>query len=388
MNISNFIETQYRELNEKLNYEFIDLYESFDNIKVKEILSTLHSILVEKYKLMNSRLPTNENTNHYWAEDSRTLLDAISMIKSLKQVLKNTMYAFEVDEYYGEILKKSEGFLETYGGSEIPMHMDKIELYYTIPIFRHSNSIKISNKLEDNYFEMKLIGAGSYAQVFKYKDTFYDKMFALKRAKKDLTGKELSRFKLEFDMMKNLKSPYIVEVFKYDEKKNEYIMEYMDYTLDDYINKNNNCLTKIQRINIINQLLKGFSYIHSKGYLHRDISPKNILIKEYEDVLVIKVADFGLVKIPDSNLTTINTEFKGYFNDPQLMTDGFNTYNMEHETYALTRLIYFVLTGKTNVSKNENINLRSFIQKGISVDKKLRFKNVEEIIAELKRIKL
>lgn len=27
--------------------------------------------------------------------------------------------------------------------------------------------IKISNKLEDNYFEMKLIGAGSYAQVFK-----------------------------------------------------------------------------------------------------------------------------------------------------------------------------------------------------------------------------
>lgn len=70
------------------------------------------------------------------------------------------------------------------------------------------------------------------------------------------------------------------------------------------------------------------------------------------------------------------------------MTDGFNTYNMEHETYALTRLIYFVLTGKTNVSKNENINLKSFIEKGISVNKKLRFKNVEEIIAEVKRIKL
>lgn len=50
-------------------------------------------------------------------------------------------------------------------------------------------------------------------------------MFALKRAKKDLTGKELSRFKLEFDMMKNLKSPYIVEVFKYDEKKNGYFRD-------------------------------------------------------------------------------------------------------------------------------------------------------------------
>ncbi len=58
-----------------------------------------------------------------------------------------------------------------------------------------------------------------------FKLTSYDKMFALMRAQKDLTGKELSRFKLEFDMMKNLKSPYIVEVFKYDEKKNGYFRD-------------------------------------------------------------------------------------------------------------------------------------------------------------------
>ena len=59
--------------------------------------------------------------------------------------------------------------------------------------------------------------------------------------------------------------------------------------------------------------------------------------------MVVKIADFGLVKIPDSTFTTVNTEFKGYFNDPSLVVEGFNTYNMLHETYALTRVIYYVL---------------------------------------------
>ncbi|XQF94187.1 protein kinase domain-containing protein (plasmid) [Pseudoalteromonas espejiana] len=49
--------------------------------------------------------------------------------------------------------------------------------------------------------------------------------------------------------------------------------------------------------------------------MHRDISPKNILLKEYDDVAVVKIADFGLVKIVDSELTSENTDFKGYYND-------------------------------------------------------------------------
>ena len=50
-------------------------------------------------------------------------------------------------------------------------------------------------------------------------------------------------------------------------------------------------------------------------------------------------------------LTTVNTEFKGYFNDPALVVEGFNTYGIVHETYALTRVIYFVMTGKLILKK-------------------------------------
>ena len=160
----------------------------------------------------------------------------------------------------------------------------------------------------------------------------------------------------------------------------------MDYTLDDYIFKNNTKLTVQQRKGIVHQILKAFEYIHSKERLYRDISPKNILIKEYDDTVVVKIADFGLVKIPDSGLTTINTEFKGYFNVPSLVLDGFNTYKMEHETYALTLVVYYVLTGKTNVDKIQDENIRLFVRKGLNPDKTKRFKNASEMLKDFRSL--
>ena len=124
-----------------------------------------------------------------------------------------------------------------------------------------------------------------------------------------LSDKELARFKREFEVMHSLSSPYILDVFSFNDARNEYIMEYMDYTLDEYISKHNTVLAKTKRKNISRQILRAFDYIHSKGHLHRDISPKNILIKKYDNnVLVVKIADFGLVKIPDSSFTSSNTK--------------------------------------------------------------------------------
>lgn len=247
------------------------------------------------------------------------------------------------------------------------------------------NSIIIAEQQISSY-ELKFIGEGSYAQVFKYKDAFYDHFFVLKRAKKDLNSKELDRFKREFEQMKALKSPYIVEVYSYSETSNEYIMEYMDCTLDKYISENNGKLSFSQRKNIVFQVLRAFKYIHSKDILHRDICPKNVLVRLYDDIRVIKVADFGLVKIPDSDLTSVSTEYKGYFNDPELRLDGFNTYCIIHETYAITRLVYFIMTGRTNTEKITNPSLRKFVAHGLSADKSARFQDINELIAEFNKI--
>jgi serine/threonine-protein kinase len=244
--------------------------------------------------------------------------------------------------------------------------------------------VKTDESFSSTSAPLKQIGEGSYSFVYKYFDSFYRKHFALKRAKEDLTPIELQRFKMEYDEMKKLSSPYVLEVYGYNESKNEYVMEYIDYTLSSFIQKRNSSLTIKQRKRLVFQILHAFRYIHSKKRLHRDISPHNILLKEYEDKSVfVRVADFGLVKTVNSSLTRESTDLKGYFNDPSLEIDGFKNYKLIHETYAPTRLIYYVITGKTNLEKESNSKLKSFVSKGTSSDKPQRFQDVLEMRTEL-----
>lgn len=383
MKIDNAIESHYRKLDGRLSNEYEELYESFSNEKLKMLFSTLHTLLINSFNSMNDRLPTKDMSAHFWAEPSRELIESIEIIEALERSLKNSDYSFSIDEYYKNTFSLCKSFLSKSGGSSIPPNTDKIDLYYTIPIFNPKTTIIIEN--QNNISDLKLIGEGSYAQVFKYSDKFYLKTFALKRAKNDLNKKELERFKREYSQMNEMNSPYVLEVYGYNDKNNEYIMEFMDRSLNDYILNNNNKLTFKERVKLGLQIIKAFSYIHSKNILHRDVSPKNILLKVYDDVIVVKIADFGLVKLIDSDLTSANTQFKGYFNDPGLVVEGFDNYNILHETYALTRILYFVLTGKTNADKAKPY-LIDFIEKGLNSNHANRYQNISELNNAFQRI--
>ncbi|MCT3086104.1 protein kinase family protein [Lactococcus lactis] len=389
LQLINAITTSYKELTDDINLEYVDLYKEFEDEKLRMVLSTLHHLLTESYITMNQLLPSEDYTRHFWAEDSRKLINIINIINKLNGKLLNSELSFKLDDYYANVLKNSKVFLSKSGGSEIPPFTESVDLYYEIPIFIPTNSLNISREDKKIFSDLKPIGEGSYASVYKYKDEFYDKEFVLKRAKKKLDTKELERFKIEYEQMKSLSSPYVTEVYRYNGDENEYIMECMDYSLESYLKKFQDKLDFNAKRKIVFQILNAFKYIHSKGILHRDISPKNILIKKYEDVLIIKVADFGLVKIPESGLTSLMTDFKGAFNDLSLEQEGFSSYNILHETYALTKLIYYTMTNRTNIKIDsiKNSDLKQFVSKGTSLDKNVRYKNVDEIISSFRSIK-
>ncbi|EHW7496083.1 protein kinase family protein [Listeria monocytogenes] len=377
--IENYIESQFIEIQSFKNIEYISLYESIMHEKLKVIFSSLHKQYILLFKSMNTRLPTKNDESYFWAESSRELINIIDITKNLLYGLKDSEYAFFIDEYYFKVICNCEKFLSGSGGSTIPVNTEKITVYYTIPIFTMSSTISIDNLLAKSNYQLKSIGEGSYAKVYKYFDCHYNRSFVIKKALKNLNDKELLRFKQEFDFMNECNSPYIVDVYNFNIKDHEYTMELMDCTLKKYMEKNINKISFVKRKNMGYQILKAFEYIHSKKSLHRDISPNNVLIKNYDDVLVLKISDFGLVKTPNLKFTSLNTEFKGWFNDPALITEGFHTYTTHHETYALTRLLTYIITGKTNISKIKNNSLKEFIKVGLNKTNENRYQDIRTL---------
>lgn len=364
------------ELNEEESKKYIGFYDNIHNENLKRILSIYHNKLNSLFEYLNSRLING----HFTAQESRELISVIQEVENLKIKLRGTSLEFDIDGYYLEISLQCKRFLQSSGGSPIPDDFKVIEIIDLGPAFFLKQKVNIKNSQGNISYKIKPIGGGSYADVFKYKDEYYNKHFVIKKAKSDLREDEYKRFILEFQEIKKLKSPYIIEVYNFDEDNTQYTMEYMDMTLEKYILENNNKLEIKDRINIVGQILKAFNYIHSKKILHRDISTKNVLIKKYEDVVVVKISDFGLVKLPESDLTRRGTEIKGYFNDHKnLEIVGFDNYNIKHEMYALTKLIYFVMTGKSSLEKYHKTPFKSFIEKGIADNLNDRYENVDEL---------
>ena len=355
--------------------KYSSLYDDVCNKEIKCLLSYLHLKFNNLFRFMNHKFDSNR---HYNADPSRELLNTIEVYYNLQNALNSTNYSYAIIDDYSEKIKESLTFLKESGGSEIPISYKKLNIVEYEPIFITSDTIPIKTNYISNE-NLTYIGSGSYANVYKFKHPDFDKYFALKRANKNSSSKDLLRFRREFETMKSINSPYVVEVFNYNNNDNSYIMEFLDYTLDEFYKKNNDKLKVKDRLSLINQVFNIFGYLHKKEILHRDISYTNILIKEYEDTNIIKISDFGRVKILDSSLTSANTVITGSLNDRKLLQIGFDKYSFIHETYALTSIIYFLMFGRKNLNNYEDTFMKEFVNKGISDYDDERFQDIKEM---------
>lgn len=381
----------------EINYldDIYEMYSFVSNDDLRKLLATFHTNLNKWITILNNDIRTIYDEEgqlkycggYFHAQDSRDYLDLIERIDTLRSKLKLSKYEFRLcKDTYDDFIRRTRRFVVKSGGSTIPEGFEPVETEDLSPVFELVNGVAISRENKKIYASLKSVGEGSYARVFSYVDPTYNITIILKRALSTLDNKEIKRFKQEFQILKSLHSPYIVQAFAYNESANEYTMEYMDETLYQYILKNNTSLSLKERKGIIAQICKGLEYIHGKNILHRDISLVNIFVKHYEDVNVIKLGDFGLVKNPENRLTSLQTEVKGSLNDPDLVNVGFANYEIRHETFALTRVCYFVLTGRTNISKQKEGAIKKFWNKGTNTDINQRFKSVEELYAAVMAI--
>lgn len=247
------------------------------------------------------------------------------------------------------------------------------------PVFSSPTEVARADSARAGLPKPVQVGEGAFAHVYKYADEVYGFNVAMKVAKREISEREIERFKMEFEIMKSLSFPYVVEVYSYDETRNSYTMEYCDTTLDEYIRKNNDRLSWSTRKRIALQFLYGINYLHTKRVMHRDISRRNILVKKYDlDAVVVKLSDFGLHKGEDSEYTQVDSSLKGTILDPTL--GSFKDFGYTNDIYAVGLILTYIFTGRAPLNSATG-PLQDVVAKCTDHSVSKRYASVAEIIA-------
>jgi tRNA A-37 threonylcarbamoyl transferase component Bud32 len=344
------------------------------------MFALLHEDLNGHFEAINGRA---ETTRHYWAIPSR---EFIALIKDLKEdlyALKRGGVEVKLVDRYQQAIERCQPWLSLTSGSTVPEDFEPVTVIKYEQVFSETSS-SIRLRKQQSPVELKMIGSGSYANVFAYVDPDYGIKFAVKRAKRDLDERDLQRFRQEFDVMKGLSFPYIVDVYKFDETRNEYRMEFCDETLRDYIAKRNGHLHFSTRKRIALQFLYGISYIHSQKLFHRDISLQNVLMKVFgSGAVLVKLSDFGLVKDQTSRFTRTQTEMRGTIRDPQL--HNFKDYGVLNEMYSIGWVLSYIFTGRDALSGGADAASR-IVQKCTAPNLAQRYSSTLEVIADVEHL--
>lgn len=344
------------------------------------MFAVLHEELNNHFKAINGRA---ETTRHYWADNSRDFLQLIKDLKGDLYSLKRGGVEAKLVDSYQQAIERCQPWLSQSGGSAVPEDFESVAIIQYEPVFSETSS-SVHLIKQHSPVELKMIGSGSYANVFAYVDPDYGIKFAVKRAKRGVDERDLQRFRQEFDVMKDLSFPYIVEVYKFDETRNEYRMEFCDETLRNYISKRNGTLHFSTRKRVALQFLYGISYIHSQGLLHRDISLQNVLMKVFgSGAVLVKLSDFGLVKDQASLFTRTQTEMRGTIRDPQL--HNFKDYSVLNEIYSVGWVLSYIFTGRDALSTGTDAASR-IVQKCTAPDLTLRYSSALEVIAAVEHL--
>jgi hypothetical protein len=368
-------------------YAEMDVSEAFTRLYVDDahfghIFASLHERLNQHFDSINGRA---KSTKHYWADSSREMLALIDELDDVLGSLKVAGFEVVFTAEYRAAVDRCKPWLATSYGSTLPEDFEQIRLIKFLPVFiRPETTVRL--KKRQSALQLKMVGEGSYAIVFSFIDPDYGIKFAVKRAKKGLGERDLQRFKQEFQVLKRLSFPYIVEVYEYDETRNEYKMEYCDETLRDYIAGRNNKLSFASRKRIALQFLYGINYIHHKGLLHRDISLQNVMLKVFGDgAVLVKLSDFGLVKDQASEFTRTKTEMRGTIRDPLL--SSFKDYAVLNEIYSIGWVLSYIFTGRESLKAGTD-EVSRIVQKCGANDIVQRYQRVIDLIADVERLEV
>lgn len=226
-------------------------------------------------------------------------------------------------------------------------------------------------------FNIKEINSGGFAIIY------YDSKnnIVYKRLRRELLGTETmtERFKREINILNELSNvDGVIKMYDYDLEELYYSMEKVDCTLNDYVL--NNKLNDEEKEKLIYELLFIVRKIHNMNYIHRDLSPKNIFIKNKKVLL----GDFGLSKnlMDKTDRQTLDTNNFGTYDycDPEQLKK-LSLAKKEFDVYSLGKVINFIMNENPS-----NFNHRYAWISEHAVSKSMRYKSASEMFYSFEEI--
>ncbi len=207
------------------------------------------------------------------------------------------------------------------------------------------------------YHVLEKIGEGGFGVVYMAEQEYpVRRRVALKIIKAGMdTRAVISRFEAERQALAIMDHPGIARVFDAGSTpagRPFFVMELVrGEPITTFCDKS--ALAPRERLALFQEVCRAVQHAHTKGVIHRDIKPTNVLVTIVDGKPVPKVIDFGIAKATSSLLTerTMFTEFRQLIGTPEYMSpEQADTNSSDIDTrsdvYSLGVLLYELLTGK------------------------------------------
>jgi serine/threonine-protein kinase len=265
--------------------------------------------------------------------------------------------------------------------------------------------------LVDRYRIVSLLGQGGMGAVYRAWDLRLNIPVAVKEMvpqpglDRQTLDNLTAQFTQEAKVLARLNHPHLVRVTDYFEVENRsyLVMDFVDgESLAERIERES-ALPEALVLDWGEQLLDALSYCHSRGILHRDVKPTNVIIRPDGRVVLV---DFGLVKLWDPRDPRTKTAMRGMgtpeYAPPEQYDMAMGHTDPASDIYSLGATLYHALTGEApptatlriadpaqmaaprSVVPNVSRQTEHAILKAVELNRGRRWQNAEEMASALK----